>query len=81
MSGAVVVVVLAVVVVLGYVVYRFLISNLKSTNLNTGIVHCRSDAKTKTKTLPGWYRTVPVMAELNGLAGNKVSKSLDGPTT
>lgn len=49
MSGAVVaviVLVLALLVVLGYVVYRFLISSLKSTNLTSGIVHCRSGAKT-----------------------------------
>lgn len=49
MSGAVVaviVLVLAVMVVLGYVVYRFLISSLKSTDLTSSIVHCRSGAKT-----------------------------------
>lgn len=49
MSGAVVavvVIVLAAVVVLGYVVYRFLLSSLKSTKLTSGIVHCKGGAKT-----------------------------------
>lgn len=46
MAVAVVVVVLAVIVVLGYVVYRFLVSSLKSTDLTTGILHCRTGAKT-----------------------------------
>lgn len=43
---AVVVIVLAVVIALGYVVYRFLVSSLKSTMLSSEIVHCRSGAKT-----------------------------------
>lgn len=49
MSGAVVAVIvitLAVLVALGYVVYRFLVSSLKSTQLTSNIIHCKGGAKT-----------------------------------
>lgn len=43
---AVVIIVLAVTIALGYLVYRFLVSSLKATMLVSEIVHCRSGAKT-----------------------------------
>ncbi|AUF82178.1 putative concanavalin A-like lectin/glucanase domain-containing protein [Tetraselmis virus 1] len=56
LSGSVVAVMMVVLismVVIGYVVYRFLVSSLKSTDLTSGIVHTRSGAKTVTgKQLP-----------------------------
>jgi hypothetical protein len=48
-SGMVVAVVLLVAlvsVVLGYLVYRFLVSSLQSTALTSGIVHCKTGART-----------------------------------
>ena len=43
---AVILIVMITMVVVGFFVYRFLISSLKSTELTTGILHCRDGAKT-----------------------------------
>ena len=43
---AVIILVLAVLVVLGYVVYRLLLSSLKATELTSSIIHCRTGART-----------------------------------
>lgn len=43
---AVIVTVLVVIIVLGYFVYRFMVSSLKATELTSSVVHCRSGFKT-----------------------------------